>query len=49
MVAGSKLLVYDVSSGKLVGEANIPKHDGHFELKCEGLRFSPDGRTRRRL
>lgn len=44
MVSGSKLLVYDVSNGKLVGDANVPKHNNNFELRCEGLAFSPDGK-----
>lgn len=44
LVAGAKLVVYDLSNGKQVGEANIAKHNNFFELKCQGLAFTPDGK-----
>jgi RNA polymerase sigma factor (sigma-70 family) len=43
MICQSKLLVYDVSNGKLVGEAGVPKKNNVHEMHCKGLAFSPDG------
>ena len=42
MIGASTLWVYDLQSGRKVGEAPVPKNKS-FDLNCKGLAFSPDG------
>ncbi len=42
MAGGTKLWLFDVASGRKVGEAEIPKN-GPFDPNCKSLAFSNDG------